>query len=110
MDPVTRLNLDDLRSEDKELQNKAFFYILKATDHPVDWAYEAWDELVGLLRSPDNHERAIAAQVLCNLAKSDPKAALLREIEEIAAKVDPAYDSLRDDSRFPRFLRAIGLE
>ena len=73
MDETTRANLDNLRSEDRQLQNEAFFSVLEATDKPVDWAYEVWDELVGMLTYKDNHQRAIAAQVLCNLAKSDPE-------------------------------------
>ena len=40
MNETTRAYLDDLRSENRELQNKAFFYILEATDKPVDWAYD----------------------------------------------------------------------
>jgi len=68
MDKLTRTNLDNLWSEDRELQNKAFLTILKLTDKPVDWAYEAWDEMLANLSHKDNHNRAIAAQVLCNLA------------------------------------------
>ena|SRR5215207_1259150 len=73
MDDTTRNHLDNLRSEDRELQNKAYYYILEATEKPVDWAYEVWDGLVKDLRHKDNHVRAIAAQVLANLAKSDTK-------------------------------------
>ena len=73
MDETTRTNLEYLRSEDRQLQNEAFFSVLEATDKPVDWTYEVWDELVGMLTHKDNHQRAIAAQVLCNLAKSDPE-------------------------------------
>ncbi len=85
MNKITRTNLDNLRSEDRTLQNKAFFYILKVTDKPVDWAYEAWDEMVEGLSHKDNHVRAIAAQVLCNLAKSDPKNRMLRDFEALLA-------------------------
>jgi hypothetical protein len=77
MDNSTRQNLENLRSADRALQNTAFFAVLAATESVVDWAYTAWDELVGMLRAPDNHERAIAAQVLCNLAKSDPAERML---------------------------------
>ncbi|HLF03477.1 MAG TPA: hypothetical protein VI547_15945, partial [Anaerolineales bacterium] len=79
MNKLTRTNLDNLWSEDRDLQNKAFFYVLKATDKPVDWAYDAWDELVEGLSHPDNNVRAIAAQILCNLAKSDPKNRMLKD-------------------------------
>lgn len=85
MDTTTRTNLDNLHSGDKELQNKAFFAILEATDQPVDWAYEVWDEMVGLLTHKDNHLRAISAQVLCNLAKSDPQERMLRDLDALLA-------------------------
>jgi hypothetical protein len=73
MDSNTRKHLENLRSEERELQNQAFFHILKVTEKPVDWAYEVWDQLVEGLGHKDNHVRAISAQILCNLAKSDPE-------------------------------------
>jgi hypothetical protein len=73
MDNETRKHLDHLRSEDRQLQNDAFSYILEQTETPVDWAYEVWDQLVEGLRHKDNHVRAISAQILANLAKSDPE-------------------------------------
>jgi len=85
MDKSTRTNLENLRSEDKEAQNKAFFAILKATDKPVAWAYDVWDELVEDLQHKDNHRRAIAAQVLCNLAKSDPQNRMLKDFAALLA-------------------------
>ena len=72
MNKTTQTNLQNLWSADRELQNKAFSLVLDATDKPVDWAYEVWDDVVKNLTHKDNHNRAIAAQVLCNLAKSDP--------------------------------------
>src|SRR5258706_14927448 len=83
MDESTRTNLDNLRSEDKDLQNTAFFAILAATDRPVDWAYDVWDGMVADLRHKDNHRRAIAAQVLCNLAKSDPDNRMLKDFDAL---------------------------
>ena len=83
MDKITQTNLNDLWSEDRELQNKAFFRILEVTDKPVDWAYEAWDDLMRNLCHKDNHNRAIAAQVLCNLAKSDPKNKMLKDLDAL---------------------------
>ena len=85
MDKTTRTNVDNLWSEDRDLQNKAFFYILEPTDKPVGWAYEVWDEMVVGLSHKDNHVRAIAAQVLCNLAKSDPKDRMLKDFDALLA-------------------------
>jgi hypothetical protein len=67
MDKDIRTQFDNLWSKDRQVQNQAFGYILGVTDQPVDWAYEAWDTLVENLHHKDNHNRAIAAQVLCNL-------------------------------------------
>lgn len=85
MDEITQTHLYNLRSQDKDLQNTAFFAVLEATDKPVGWAYEVWDSLVADLRHTDNHRRAIAAQVLCNLAKSDPDNRMLNDFEALLA-------------------------
>jgi len=85
MDKTIRTHVDHLWSENRELQNDAFTYILNVTDRPVDWAYEAWDELLVNLTHKDNHNRAIAAQVLCNLAKSDPKERILKDFSKLLA-------------------------
>ena len=92
MDDTTRNHLDNLRSEDRELQNKAYYYILEATEKPVDWAYEVWDGLVKDLRHKDNHVRAISAQILCNLAKSDPENRMKKNL--------PALMEVTKDERF----------
>jgi hypothetical protein len=92
MDKLTRTHLDHIRSKDKELQNKAYFYILNITEKPVDWAYDVWDEMLAGLSHQDNHVRAIAAQVLCNLAKSDPKERILKDF--------PALLEVTRDDRF----------
>ena len=83
MNETVRTNLDNLWSKDREVQNRAFFYILEVTDKPVDWAYDAWDEVVENLSHKDNHNRAIAAQVLCNLAKSDPENRMLEDFSAL---------------------------
>ena len=85
MDKVLRASLDNLWSQDQALQNEAFLSILKLTDQPVDWAYEVWDELLANLSHKDNHNRAIAAQVLCNLAKSDPRERMLKDLPRLLA-------------------------
>lgn len=93
MDQRTRTQLDHLHSDDRELQNRALSHILEVTEKPVDWAYEAWDELLAMLTDKDNHERAIGAQVLCNLAaRSDPKERMLKDF--------PALLAVTKDERF----------
>lgn len=79
MDDAIRNAVENIRSTDRELQNQAFTMVLDASDQSVDWAYDAWDGLVRDLKHPDNHVRAIAAQVLCNLAKSDPEKRMLKD-------------------------------
>jgi HEAT repeat protein len=51
----------------------------------VDWAYEVWDEMVQNLSHKNNRQRAIAAQVLCNLAKSDPEMRMLDDFDSLLA-------------------------
>ena len=72
--------LDDLRSPDLGRQNYAFQALLKATDSPVDWAYGVWDDLLCTLVDGDNRQRSIAAQVLSNLAKSDSRQRMLKDL------------------------------
>jgi len=85
MNQTAHTHFDNLWSQDRQLQNDAFTDILKVTDKPVDWAYEVWDELLANLTHKDNHNRAIAAQVLCNLAKSDPKNRMLKDFDHLLA-------------------------
>jgi hypothetical protein len=85
MDEHMHATLDQLYSTDRAVQNQAFFEILAATDQPVNWAYEVWDWLVDALKHKDNHVRAIAAQVLCNLAKSDPENRMLKDFDALLA-------------------------
>jgi len=72
--------LDDLRSPDLGRQNYAFQALIKATDSPVDWAYEVWDDLLRTLVDGDNRQRSIAAQTLSNLAKSDSQQRMLKDL------------------------------
>lgn len=65
--------MEGLRTADHSLQDAAFRFFLATTNQPVEWAYLVWDNLLALLRSGNNRQRAIAAQLLCGLAKSDPK-------------------------------------
>jgi hypothetical protein len=83
MDKTTRTNFDNIYSDDATLQNKAYNDLMKATNKPVDWAYEAWDGLLTGLTHQDNHVRAITAQLLCHLAKSDPKNRMLKDFPKL---------------------------
>jgi len=85
MNPTLQSHLDNLQFTDRELQNKAFVYLLEATSQPVDWAYAVWDDMVANLRHKDNHVRAIAAQLLCNLSLRDPQARMLKDFDALLA-------------------------
>lgn len=83
MDKSIQTQIDNIRSEDGDTQNKAFTHIINLTDKTVDWAYEVWDEMIHGLTHKDNHVRAISAQVLSNLAKSDPKNRMLEDFDKL---------------------------
>jgi hypothetical protein len=85
MDKTLRTHLDNIRSKDKELQNKAYFYLLEVTEQPVAWAYEGWNEMIEGLSHKDNHVRAISAQLLCNLAQSDPENRMREDFDKLLA-------------------------
>jgi hypothetical protein len=85
MDNQTRATFDNLLSPDGPVRNTALNASLQATDQPVDWAYEVWDELLERLRHKDGHQRAIASTLLCNLAKSDPQNRMLTDFDTILA-------------------------
>jgi hypothetical protein len=95
MEPSTALAFENIHSTDRDLQHEAFVGLLAATDQPVDWAYEVWDGLLADLRHADNHVRAIAAQLLCSLAKSDPEKRMLAD-----------FDALLDVTKDERFVTA----
>ena len=73
MNETTQLHLKNIFSKDKELQNAAYTFLMAATEVPVQWAYEGWDDLLAGLGDKDNRVRAITAQVFSNLAKSVTK-------------------------------------
>ena len=83
MDKKIRAQLDNILSEDGQVQFKAYDFLMKETEKPVDWAYEAWDELIGGLTHKDNHVRAIASQILANLGRSDPKGRMFKDFDKL---------------------------
>jgi hypothetical protein len=82
---VLSKHLANLFSDDSDIRYAAYLAVIKATDQPVDWAHEIWDKLLVMLRDANNHKRTIAAQVLCNLAKSDPQKRMLKDFPAILA-------------------------
>ena len=85
MEESIRQALEDIRSGDGQAQNRAYTALMAATEQPVDWAYEVWDDLLAGLTHKDNHVRAISAQVLSNLAKSDPQGRMLADFDRLLA-------------------------
>ncbi len=90
MDAETKRHLSNLHSNDANSRYESFQYILKLTQQPVDWAYDVWNDLLLQLKNGDNHQRAIAAQLLSNLAKSDPD-------NKMFADVDKIFEVTRDE-------------
>lgn len=96
MNAITRSHFVNIHSADRQLQGAAYSYLIEATRKPVDWAYEVWDELLEALDHHDNRVRSIAAQLLCNLAKSDPRARILKDFKRLlAATKDPQFVTAR---------------
>jgi hypothetical protein len=91
MDPDIRANLDAVLSDDVAAQNEAYTFLMDATASPVDWAYDAWDAVVEMLRHRSNRVCAIASQVLCRLGASDPDARIVGDLELIDTEADPKY-------------------
>jgi len=82
---TVRAQLDNVHSEDRALQNEAYHFLMEDTEKPVDWTYEAWDELVEGLTHKDHRIRTISSQVLANLAKSDPKGRVFKDFDKLLA-------------------------
>ncbi|HLR52269.1 MAG TPA: hypothetical protein VK072_05265 [Candidatus Avamphibacillus sp.] len=85
MDSNIRTSISNLKSEDKNIRYEAFTKLFSMTENKVDWAYEVWDFLMDDLTHPNNHRRAIASQLLANLAKSDPDKRMKEDFPKIFA-------------------------
>lgn len=83
MDETTQTHLNNIRSSDKQARSEAYYYLIEYSKQPVDWAYEAWDDLLSGLSDKDNHVRSICSQLLCNFAISDPDARILADFDAI---------------------------
>ena len=85
MNDALKQTFADAWSDDRAVQNTAYYALLEATAAPVDWSYAVWDEVVAQLSHADNHNRSIAAQLLSSLAKSDPEERLLKDFPKLFA-------------------------
>ena len=83
LDDTIHYQFECLRSVDKTVRFEAYNHIMNATKVEVDWSYEVWDQLKKDLKDPDNHKRSLAAQFLCNLAKSDPEKRMLKDFPTV---------------------------
>jgi activator of HSP90 ATPase len=83
MDQSTRGHFTQLHGTDAESRAASFMHLLELTQQPVEWAHEVWDELLTLLREGDNHQRAIGAQLLSSLAKSDSQQRMLKDLDQL---------------------------
>ncbi|MEV4481336.1 hypothetical protein [Micromonospora coxensis] len=75
----------DAWGRDRARQNAAYTSLMQATREAVPWADAVWDDLVGHLGDADNHNRAIAAQVLCNLAAHHRSERVLKDLDTLVA-------------------------
>jgi len=85
MNEHVRKLLTDRASGDGEVAYQAVCSLFAMAEEPVDWAYEAWDELLSELEDRAGHRRAFAAQMLARLAISDPDARMLEDFPRVAA-------------------------
>lgn len=85
MDEATRTNLRKFYTHERDAQTQAYHRLMAETEQPVDWAYEVWDDLLTGLHHKDNHVRSISAQLLCNLAKSDPDNRMRSDFDALLA-------------------------
>src|SRR5688572_6527534 len=83
MNATTRQHIDNLQNTNADERYASFQYLLEATNKPVSWAGDVWDDLLKLMVTGDNHQRTIAAQLLSNLAKSDKNERIPKDFDKL---------------------------
>jgi hypothetical protein len=76
-------HIKNLYSKDKNLQGESYRVLMELTDKPVDFAYDIWNDLLDILKNGNNTGRSIAAQLLCNLAKSDKEKRMDKDLPKL---------------------------
>ena len=83
MNKIILQHFNNLQNKDAASRYESFQYVMNETKKPVDWAYDIWDDMLALTKKGDNHQRTIGVQVLANLAKSDPKQKMLKDLDKL---------------------------
>src|SRR5258708_23136159 len=83
MDPLTLNHYKNLFIKDGQTKYQSFQWLSESAIEKVNWAYEAWDDLLLLSKNGDNHKRAIAVQLLSNVAKSDPQKRIVKDLAKL---------------------------
>ncbi|MBL7258667.1 hypothetical protein [Paractinoplanes lichenicola] len=85
---------------DRQQQNAAYDALMAATEEAVPWADAVWDDVKDHLTDSDNHNRAIAGQLLCNLAAHEAGDRILGELPAlITVTKDPRFVTARHTLR-----------
>lgn len=96
MQPGIQEKILALHEADADARRQAFLGLMHLTDRPVDWTYEVWEQLLAMLGDKNNHRRSIAAQLLANLAKSDPEQRMPDDFHQVyAVTYDPRFVTAR---------------
>lgn len=85
MENAVKECIRNLEATDDQIRLNALQTILSITEHPVDWVYEVWDDLLQKLNHENSYQRSIAILVLCHLAKSDQENRLNASIDLLLA-------------------------
>jgi len=83
MDPITKAHFNNLHLSNPAERYPSYRYAIEITNEPVSWAYQVWDDLLQMTETGDNHQRTIAAQLLSNLAKSDPEHRMIHDFDKV---------------------------
>lgn len=86
-----------LRSDDPELIEAAYQELIGMVDHPVEWSYEVWDDLIVKLTDSNGQVKSTSAQLLSLLAAySDPDKRILVDFERVfQTTYDPKFVTAR---------------
>ena len=82
METIKQL-IAQLYSKDKNIQGASYQTLMGLTEQVIEIDDEIWNSLLDILKNGNNTGRSIAAQVLCNLAKSDTKNRISKDLPKL---------------------------